>query len=229
MKLLSRFSATLPLFGLLFVACKPDPLPVPPAPVPKIQFDSLTVGQSSRYLGWTSDDADDDLTYSDDTLVLTIISQNGNGFLVSETLRPEGDVNPIFETDKNKEYRYYIKLKGDTIHIDPSASSSVRSRMFAPPLGRIGFPKSRFANQSVAIVGWKTDIPFCFCLSNGFVENLTLLGASYPYLNVLVDNTPMSYKSVGQTIVYAEESGIVRISANGFASSGFGWDLLPGE
>jgi len=229
MKLLTASIATLALCGLIFTACKKDPLPVPADTAPHIRFDALAVGQTSRYLGLTGETAQDIFVYTDDTLVLQVISQNGSGFLVSESLHYKGDVHPWYELRKDEEFRFYIKVEGDSIHFIPSSTSYLQSRIIGYQTGRIGLPSTPYINQSVAINGWKTSFPFCSCLNTGYAENYTLFGTQYPLLNVLVDNSPMSYDVNGETYIYAAESGTVRFSTYGGWTSGVGWDLLPAE
>jgi hypothetical protein len=57
---------------------------------------------------------------------------------------------------------------------------------------------------------------------------LGLFGVNYPFLNVLVENSPMATDRNGETYVYNKTAGLVRFSTYSYwTDGGPGWDLLP--
>jgi len=199
-----------------------------------VRFDSLAVGQVSLYIGLTGEkynsNIDDLFSYSDDTLEIAIVAKDAQGFLVAESLRYTGDVSQWLEYYKDSVIYYYLNVTDDTLKFKKQGSGFLYSKIFNYQLVTQGLPLATFSNQGLAIIGWKADLPYCECRKTGFVENYSLLDATYPYLNVLVENSAMSLDGNGETYVYAPETGLVRASTySWWTSDGYGWDLLTVE
>lgn len=221
------------LAAILFSACQHDC--VSPEPEPShlaIQFDHLAVGQKSRYQGLEGSEYyannTDVFSYTDDTLQLEIIAQDANGFLVEETLHYVGALHPILAYDKDSVYHYYLYVAGDTLRFKPATGTYVNARIVGYLTAKNGLPLSDFASPKIELTGWKTSLPYCECRRTGYAENYTLFGQHYPRLNVIVENSPMSFDGNGETMVYAKTNGIVRFSTySWWTQSGIGWDLIP--
>lgn len=216
---------------LLFPACEKDCYVHYESGGKNINFQQLAVGQSARYLGLLGEKyymaSTDDYGYTDDTLVLTIVAQDANGFKVAEALHYQGDVDNGI-ADKDSTYYYYFQVQSDTLQIMPFGPGQVKSRIFTYFLRQQGLPLKTITGQKVVITGWKTSLPYCECRQEGYAENYGLFGVAYDTLNVLVDNSFMAVDGPGQTYVYSAASGIVRFSTySWWTQSGYGWDLLP--
>lgn len=221
---------------LLHSACRdfrPEiPIPDPSHDYGNIRFDSMAIGQKSRYLSLWGENyyssSTDDFGYFDDTLQLEIVGYDANGYKVKETLHYLGDVHHWLTPDKDSVYYYYFKLEGNTLKIAPSQGNFSHSRIIAYHTGQQGLNLTEIPSPLVEIKGWKTSWPYCECARTGYAENYTLFGVNYPRLNVLVNNAPMSFDGNGETYVYAKERGIVRFSTySWWFQNGMGWDLLP--
>lgn len=220
------------LSGLFLSSCKKDctPLPLPYSGNP-IRFDALEVGQTSRYIGLTGEkyhaNNNEQFSYTDDTLEVAIIAHDANGYLVAESMYYSGDVSSWLQHNKDSIFHYYLEITDDTLHFKPVGSNFLMSRIFEYQIGKQGLPMGKFSNNKLAIEGWKTSLPYCECRQTGYVENYSLFGFEYPYLNVLVENSAMSFDGNGETYVYAASTGIVRFSTySWWTSDGIGWDLL---
>ncbi len=236
MKLRHLFFATAILSTLLFSACRHDPRVYPePDPVPNlnpIKFENLTVGQKSHYLGLWGEDYHTNNTnnfgYTDDTLQLRIVGLDAKGFKVEETFIYTGNVLSWLTFDKDSVYHYYLKILDDTLRINPSHGTYVNSRIFGYHTAKNGLPLADIASPKIEISGWKTNLPYCECLRVGYTENYTLFGQTYPRLNVVVENSPMSFDGNGETYVFSKANGIVRFSTySWWTQGGIGWDLIP--
>lgn len=199
---------------------------------PALRFDNLAVGQGARFIGLNGEQYSSSgvniFEYTDDTLQLEIIAENANGFLVKESLYYTGEVNEWLSPDKDSIYQFYIKIVDDTLRFGAAGSSYLYSRIFGYSTSKQGLPLANFSNQTIEIDGWKTKLGYCECRQSGYTENYTLFGENYPFLNVLVENAPMSFDGNGETFVYSKTAGIVRASTySWWTSTGIGWDLLP--
>ncbi|MFN0175354.1 MAG: hypothetical protein ACKVU0_11945 [Saprospiraceae bacterium] len=236
MKLQHHCFATAILCILLFSACKHDPRVYPdPDPIPNpnpIRFDNLTVGQSSRYIGlWGEDyytNNNNHFGYTDDTLQLKIVGLDTQGFKVEETFHYTGDVLSWWNYDKDSVYHYYLKIKADTLRFNPSHGTYINSRIFGYFTVINGLPLADITSPKIEISGWKTNLPYCECRRTGYAEDYSLFGQTYPRLNVVVDNSPISFDGNGETHVFSKAKGIVRYSTySWWTQAGIGWDLLP--
>ncbi len=236
MKLLHFLFATALLCTLLFSACKHDFCGFSEAdPVPNlgpISFENLAIGQTSKYLGlWGEgydNNSNDIFGYTDDTLQLEIVGQDAQGFKVKESFHYVGDVLDWLKPDKDSVYYYYLEIENDTLRIHPAHGNYILSRIFAYHTSKIGLSLGNIASPKIEITGWKTAMNYCECRRIGFAENYSLFGQNYPLLNVVVENSPMSFDGNGETYVYSKSDGIIRFSTySWWTQSGIGWDLLP--
>lgn len=237
------FLWTFTLLTLLVVACKkeetqPDPDPVTPvtpidtlAYAGPIRFDTMKVGQKSRYLGLLGDNyhANSNLfNYTTDTLQLQIIGHDANGYIIEERFRYTGPVSSWFNTEKDSVFRYYATVVDDTLRFKPLGSWYVSSRIIGYQISKEGISLAEITSPKIDIQGWKTNLGYCECRRTGYAEDYSLFGKNYATLNVLVNNAPMAYDGNGETYVYSKTNGIVRYSTySWWTQSGYGWDLLP--
>lgn len=209
-----------------------DPVVIDPPPANQIRFDSLAVGQRSRYLGFEGygyyGGNGSEFSYSDDTLILEIVGQDANGFRVAETLHYVDTVSNWYDQQRDSTYFYYLTIQEDTLHLVPSATNYVRSRLFVYYQHNDGLYLVPLVGTEVSIKGWKSGFPYCECWRHGFTKNYLLFDKTYAYLNVLMQDSPMQVDGNGHTYVYSAQHGIVKLSQySWWTSTGYGWDLLP--
>lgn len=213
---------------LLLNACrdiKEEPAPTGPDPV---VFDALAVGKVFKYLGFEGKNYNygdgSEFTYSNDTLVLKVVSKDAAWFKIEESLHYVDSVG-WYGQEKDATYYYFLYMKDEKLHIEIPASQ--RSRIFRSN-NAWTLPLSAIEGPTVAIKGWKTDLPYCECYKEGFTENYTLFGQLYPRLNVVMDDTFMQVDGPGRTYLYSPHEGIVKFSEySWWTQSGYGWDLIP--
>lgn len=195
-----------------------------------IHFDNMAIGQTSQYIGVVGKNlSTGQSVQTDDTLYVSVIGQNNSGFLVSEVFHWVGFIDPLQSQNIDSVYLYYVRVQNDTLRFESTNANPIPSRLFGPQALQNGLPLARFTNQSANLSGWTTDLPFCTCQSTGYAQNQTLLGVTYDYLNIAVDNTAMTLDGRGETYVYSKERGIVRQAIYNSTPNreGFAWDLLP--
>ncbi len=235
------FSSIASILSLLAICscCKKDTVEGPLSPPTTykgkpVRFDSLAVGQVSLYIGFDAEkynsNSYDQFSYFDDTLEIAIIAKDAQGFLVAESLRYTGDVSQWLEYNKDSVIYYYLNVTDDTLKFKKPEPGFLYSQLFNYQLVMQGLPLAKFSNQNLEIEGWKAKLPYCECRNTGYVENYSLFGTTYPYLNVLVENSDMAVDGNGETYVYAPKTGLVRGSTySWWTSGGYGWDLLTVE
>ena len=234
------FLWTLALLALLVVACKkeetqPDPDPVTPVDtltyMGPIRFDTMKIGQKSRYLGLLGDNYPSNnstFNYTGDTLQLQIVGQDGNGYLIEERYRYAGIVSDWLDYEKDSVYQYYAKVVDDTLRFKQPGSTYIRSRIVGYQISKDGIALADISSPKIEIQGWKTNLGYCECRRTGYAEDYNLFGKTYPRLNVLIENSPMSFDGNGETYIYSKTAGIVRYSTySWWTQNGYGWDLLP--
>ena len=207
----------------------PNPENLPPYTGP-IRFDSLEIGQRSRYIALLGEDYgsnNENFAYTTDTLRLTVVAQDANGFLIEESFKYVGSVSNWFDYEKDSIFRYYVKVVDDTLRFKQVGASYWRSRIIGYYGGRDGLPMADISSPKIDITGWRTNLGYCECRQVGYAEDYSLFGKTYPKLNVLVDNAAMAFDGNGETYVYSKTIGIVRFSTySWWTRSGYGWDLL---
>ncbi len=243
MKTLFRFFFLVLLSSMLLApACKHHPIEMgPDEPItitdtniigPTIRFDSLAVGQRSRYLGFDGYKActGDGLNfiYSNDTLVLEIVGQDANGFKVAETLHYVDTVSVWYNQHIDTTYYYYLTVEHDSLHVTLSGAQTSRSRLFSNYKRSDGLYLVPLSDSEVTITGWQTAPFCCSCWRDDFTRNYDLFGRVYPHLNVMTQDKDTNLDHPGYTYVYSARYGIVKYKIYyPWTNSGYGWDLLP--
>ena len=221
------------LLSVALFCCKKENPPSESQPVSNhIRFDALSVGQVSRYLGLTGEmyfSDIDSFVYRNDTLRLEIIEKDAEkGFKVAETMQHNGAVHPWLDAAKDETYYYYLKVENDTLRISPHNNTYVNSRIFTYEMSGQGLPLKEYDALQIMLTGWKTNLEYCECRREAYTEYHILFDKTYDRLNVLVENTPMTFDGNGMTYAYSKKAGIVRFSTySWWTQEGIGWDLLP--
>ncbi|MCB0525310.1 MAG: hypothetical protein H6576_09710 [Lewinellaceae bacterium] len=214
------------------ISCKKDCVNTPQGySSDPIRFDSLKVGQKSRYVGLTGEayinDSHDIFSYQEDTLTLEITAEDVKGFLVTESLVYAADPSVWIKNGKDLIYQYYLNVINDTLRIIPASDIYVKSRMFQYNITKQGLPLRNVSSLLLNITGWKTSAPYCECRRFALASNYNLFGMEYPNLNVLIENSAMALDGNGETYAYSAEYGIVKASTySWWTQDGYGWDLL---
>lgn len=204
----------------------------------RIRFDSLEVGQTNKYVRLTGENYYDssvtNFTYHTDTLVLEIIANTQDGFLVEEYLT-EGSIALSEDSlagasgiySPQNVYQYLMQVTNDSLYLAPYSETYVASHFWGYQIPYNGISLAPITETEVDIEGWKTSFDYCECYNEGYTQDWNLFGVLYGYLNVIVDDIPMQLDGEGETIVYGKEVGVVRITSAGWwTQSGSGWDLL---
>lgn len=196
-----------------------------------VNFENLEVGQQSVYLSLkTTAPVDgnytDNFEYQNDTLVIDIIDEDENGFLVKEYKTPlsesQGEAGNFHPDDPNY---YYLKIVNDSLHYSPTDPSTYfESELLGSGL-RI-LPLSTFTNQEATIVGWTTTLSIYPGMTTAFTPSFELFGYIYEDLNIFIDNRYLHWDANGVTFVYSRTHGFIRTTHVFYESGAAGWDLL---
>ncbi|KAA3636807.1 MAG: hypothetical protein DWQ02_07620 [Bacteroidetes bacterium] len=200
-----------------------------------IMYCGMEIGQKSTYVllegqEYFNNQSYDNFAYLNDTLVVEIIDQDENGFLIEEYFTPGSDPLPgNFYYMEDSVYQYYLKAELDTIYFfDPDSQYGMTSLLFWHMDGQL--PLSNFTNQEADIIGWKTSISYCECDQTAYDPEYELFGTIYEDLNISIQNAIMAVDGPGTTFVYSNLHGMVRTSHySWWTQTGFGWDLLGQE
>jgi hypothetical protein len=201
------------------------------APMRKIDFVKLEVGQESRYLGFVGEEyrirQNLRFEYSGDTLVVEVIADTDSGFVFKDYLTPgsasrRGE-GPIIRPDSV--YHYMVRIVDDILEVGPYESRYYSTRLFMYYYGTL--PMNQIEGVKAEIISWVTSIPYCECYREGHVLKYRQLGNYYDRLNLLIDDQPMQIDANGHTFLYSKKWGFVRTStASWWTQQGIGWDLL---
>lgn len=221
---------------LFFAACRDNPDDaLQPAPGNHIRLNDMAAGQISRYVlfrGESYYDPDNfSFEYLPDTLVLTVVGQDADGWLIEEKLAPgsaslNGD-GPV----QNPEavYQYYWKIQNDTLFLNPVPGPGqqwwVDTRFTA---NEFALPLAPFTDPVTDIKGWKTTHPYTESYWTATDPAYALFGIYYAGLNILTENTHMQVDGPGSWYAYTAANGIVKTASySWWTQEGLGWDLLP--
>lgn len=221
---------------LLLAACKDNPDDdIQPAPDNHIRLNDMAVGQTSRYVLFRGESYYDPnhfgFEYLPDTLVLTVLSEDADGFLIEEKLTPgsasrhgAGHVS-----DPEAVYQYYFTVQNDTVFQKkapaPSQEPWLDTRLTDNPFA---LPLAQFTDPVVDIKGWKTTHPYTESYWTATDPQYTLFGIYYADLNILTENTHMQVDGPGSWYAYSASNGIVKTASySWWTQVGLGWDLLP--
>lgn len=195
-----------------------------------LNFNSLEVGQQSKYLGFIGDErnqVDPATTYSDDTLVVSVVGLDGTKYLIQEHLSHSPDSS----------WQYEISLTNDlvTFHFPPSPTnpdypnhSSALVLVYSWEL-IFELSKEVSSGNTGAMNGWEYVFDE-FCSESpcyGTIDNYSQLGDDYPMANVYQDYSPMAWDGAGQFMIYNNDYGVIRsVSVGSWVPKGWGWDLI---
>ncbi len=200
-----------------------------------IMYCGMEVGQKSTYVllagnNYFNNEAYDDFSYLEDTLVVEIIAEDDNGFLVEEyfTAGSAPLPNDIYYM-ADSVYQYYIKATPDTLYFfDPETQYGMTSLLFWHMDGQLSL--ANFTNLEADIIGWKTTAGYCECDQTAYDPEYELFGTIYEDLNISIQNAVMAVDGPGTTYVYSNLYGMVRTSHySWWTQTGYGWDLLGKE
>ena len=212
----------------------PDSLECSPVIGPQqVIFNSLAVGQKSRFVFFTGenypDTSDYSIQYHPDTLIMEIIDKVDTKFRVRECITSGSQAHGDLLFPDSVLY-YYLSVENGYLRPrrapENTSNSFIYSRLFITR--EIPLPLEAIDTEAMQLVGWKTAPPNFGFYKEGFCESCELLGRTYPHLNFVIDNTDMATDGWGQTWVYATNGGLVRFFfVSPWTNAGSGWDLLP--
>lgn len=211
--------------------------PTPPVNVydptesgPPIYFDSLAIGQISKYLVLTvkgyNSSQNNQIEYSDDTVQLKIVAKDNLGFKVEEKLFYTGDTHEWLKDFKDSTLVFYLNIVNDTLVATAEPGEQLYSRLLRYYAGDGRLPLADIPGPLAEITGWKTDLPYCECDKQAYAENYTFMGKNYDRLNILILNHDMASDGNGRTYMYNKKE-LVRFSYySWWTQSGYGLDLI---
>ena len=203
-----------------------------------INYENLEIGQSSKYIFFIGNDYSDlqrsNFLYYTDTLIVEIIGQDENGFLVKENLtqysasRTGASNVPFPET----EFYYYLSVieeSSEPTLIVSSKDSRLKTRLFQfSSQTSASFLLGENEEMEIDIIGWSTSQPLYDGTLEAYTNNFESLEILYPRLNVFIDNRDIPFGAPGTANIYHKEYGLIRaIQYNASNGKGYGWDLLP--
>lgn len=199
----------------------------------RIRFDSMAVGQKSKYLGLLGEEyfANNNIFhYTTDTLIWEVVGQDANGFLIRESMKYVGSEpeSPWFAYTKDQVFEFYLNFDNDTLRVTEPGKDFLSSRLVGYRTDDWRLPLNEFNSDYLQIEGWKTSLGYCSCRREAYTVDYEQLGATYPRLNVLVDNRAMAFDGNGETCIYSKRYGIVRFTLySPWTQRGEAWNLLP--
>ena len=148
------------------------------------------VGQQNQYLFFEGTDYCDldefeNITYTQDTLILTVDELMPNGdFIVSEKLS-EGSNSSVLGIDGQSEILYTFNTQNETLTISTSEAVSLFF-LYASEIQPVLSLTEVLTNQTF-IQGWKTGLSCSFTeYAHGIDQNI--LGKLYSHLNIFNDD-----------------------------------------
>ena len=190
------------------------------------------VGQQNCYLhfhgtDYCSTDGFENITYYNDTLILTIDSVLTTGdFIVSEALSggSDGTIWSLTTADDNVLHTFHFENDSLSILSDPT-TTSLWSWLGSYSLDPIDL--NDYSENQTFIKGWKTGNS-CTPNSSGFAIDQNILGKSYNHLNIQIDDSAFDFDGEGYTYIYSLEHGIIAYSSvSPWTMYGVGWHLIP--
>ena len=204
----------------------------------KIKFNNLEVGQTSKYVLFIGENYlnlnRSSFLYFTDTLVVEVISQDENGFLIKEVLTPgsasrkEASNVPF----PDSEFFYYLnnsEIEGENHLQIYNSEDRLKTRLFQMSSQSDSvFPLHELDELEVEIISWSTTQPSEDDILEAYVINFENFNFVFPRLNVFFDKRDIKFGAPGTVNVYSEEFGLVRaLQYNSSNGRGYGWDLLP--
>ncbi|HNE30202.1 MAG: hypothetical protein U0U46_19145 [Saprospiraceae bacterium] len=198
-----------------------------------VRFAGMAIGQASRFVLFEGESYYDpenfNFIYRPDTLILTVVGLDANGFLIEEKLTP-GSASlhgAQYTPDAAETFRYYFSVEQDTLHQKavPGQGAWPQTRLAIAPLT---LPLAPFQSPEADIIGWKTDLMNYDFYWSAIDPDYVLFGIYYPDVNLLSDNRLMSPDGPGNWCAYSAASGLIKSATySSWTGSGRGWDLLP--
>jgi hypothetical protein len=218
------------LCGLVVGACSGSSTVAPGQP---IRFDRPEIGQRSRYSVLIGHDyfsaSPSPFEYVDGVLVAEIVDHDASGFRVREAFAAPSEVDPRVRDmlDSTGVYEYYLGVQDNTLRVLPT-DGELRSRLFPASRAAPQLPLADVTDPVVAIFGWKTTLPNQGDYLEAAIRDGEILGATYPHLNVVIDNTAVPVDGPGTTWLYDATHGVVRSTHySWWTQNGTGFDLMP--
>lgn len=232
------------LLSVTITSCQKDELTGTPTtgqgPDP-IQINCLMVGQQSKFIQFAGveyfSETNSNITYYADTLVVEVVSEDQGVFTIKEWLTPHS-VSVVNGQLWNADSVYTLKayVDTDTLWVEPLYGESSSSWLFFEVAKRNSFsstytlsylPFQKFQGVEVEFFGWKTNYGYSEIYKAAYMTNQSLLGTSYPFLNVRIDDSSMAFDGPGYTVVYEPKGRLVRSSlVNAWTQDGWGWDRI---
>ncbi|PSR11266.1 MAG: hypothetical protein DA408_10225 [Bacteroidetes bacterium] len=205
------------VIALCLTDCEKSTLALPTNPsilTNPISYCNLAVGQQDRFVRFFGQEPAS-VAYTADTLVLEIVAERGDSFLIQEYVTPYsagGTWSP------NDTFSYLIHLANDTLWFK---YTSPGTRIFFP----LTYLPLRTFNDAVEIEGFNMP-PFT---TNPAIDSTwTLLGQAYQNVRIFrIDQTPFDGPDLNWA--YHPLDGMIRFHAafRGFSYQVEGWDKLP--
>ena len=206
-------------FSLIIVslsACKKQVSELPVSN--KINFENLAVGQKSQYVRWTSKNpwSESDTAYqlTTDTISLTIIGFDNNGFKVAETEKGSIRTN------------YYFKIQNDSLSIYAYEKINFGGSILVKgsqkfPLKDVNLPK-RTLNR------WAVPKNRDFEESFGKTNTFSVTGKEYSDAFIYYNTLLTAFDGPGLVRIYTPKDGFISIqSAGGLLPLGTVYNLIP--
>lgn len=186
-----------------------------------INFDSLSVGQTSSYAHFTSrmpwSDSDTAYKASSDSLILTIVDKDENGFKVSEQ----------WLHNKKAPAIYYFKIDGDSLFVKPMINEvETRSEVFASQ--RSSFLLSDKNLPLLTTTRWAVLKDLGAIKAFGKVENVRILDKTYNNAIANYDAVQIIFDGPAITKIYSKADGFLSFQTIGsFRPNGNNYYLIP--
>lgn len=173
-------------------------------------FATLKVGSSSTYIAFRGDQTltpwdINNISYSADTLSVSILEEKSNGYVVEERIH-EGSENFQALADRfgGAVRQYLVQKKGDGWEV-----SDLDGR------------------ETITSVALGTGVPFSNEDENNSNLSISIQGKSYEQLNASLYTSGMAFDALGEFAIYASDAGLLRIGTIGTWIPGVnGWDYV---
>ena len=213
---------------LTILSCQKEEQVTPESPAfISMNFDDLEEGQMFKFtlleaVGYSSEEYFD-FSYTNDTLLLEIVSVDHNQITVKESISLGSNM-----LHSNEDY--YLGEK-DLTHIYTWFIEN-DSLITVEPFNSHLLPRSYFSlnidtSCNVDINGWKTSFPFVQGDKLLYTTHYTLNDVEYDTLGIFLNNKALSHDGMGNTLFYNKKHGIVRTSSYfPWTDEGQGWDRI---
>lgn len=216
------------------ISCKKDPIEtISNEPKGKISFAYPKIGQQTKFVLFRGEDIKDNANFSfeylQDTLVLTIVGQDDNGFVIQEKLT-DGSIslhgqNNVGYADETTEY--YMYYEDSEVKFKRKGERYFNRVFFVAERAAKGLSLLPIMMPELQTKGWKTTMPFDKQYHDAMVKEHEQQDKIYEDLNVVIDNRPMQDNLPGFTHIYNDVDGLVRsFEYSDYDGKGYGWEVL---